>query len=427
MLKKTNLPADLSAEARAKVEAQAEAGRRYAYKQVNKLYAERLSLLPPYLFVEIDRKTKELKEKGVKIINLGVGDPDLPTPEHIVKSGQEALANPIHQRYPFGAGLKEFRQAVAKWYKQRFAVDLDPDNEVHSLIGSKEGIGHLPLAFVNPGDVVLVPEPGYPVYRASTIFAGGVPYYLPLKEENNFLPDLTKIPAKILKKTKLFFLNYPNNPTTACANEIFFREVINFAKKYQVIVAHDAAYSEIYFPSEVAAGFSPPLSFLSIPGAKDVGIEFHSLSKTYNMTGWRIGFVVGNKKIIHGLATVKDNFDSGVFSAIQMAAVTALTGPQDCVEEIREVYRERRDIFVEGLQKLGWQLRKPEATFYLWAKVPKRYTSLQCVKKLLDKAGIISTPGSGMGPSGEGYVRFALTVDKEQLKEALERIKKVKW
>jgi len=402
--------------------------RRYAYQQKSEIYAQRLGLLPPYLFVQIDRKTKELKEKGVDIINLGVGDPDLPTPEHIVKKGQEALANPIHHRYPFGAGLKQFRQAVAKWYKQRFAVDLDPDNEVHSLIGSKEGIGHLPLAFVNPGDVVLVPEPGYPVYKASTIFAGGVPSFLPLKEENNFLPDLTKIPAKILKKTKLLFLNYPNNPTTACANENFFYGVVKLAKKNRIIVAHDAAYSEIYFPSEVAEGFSPPLSFLSIPEARDVGVEFHSLSKTYNMTGWRIGFVVGNKKIIQGLATVKDNFDSGVFQAVQVAGVTALTGPQECIEEMRQIYRERRDIFVQGLKDLGWNVKNPEATFYVWAKIPKKYTSIKFVEKLLSETGIICTPGSGLGPSGEGYVRFALTVDNERLKEAVKRMKKiVKW
>lgn len=398
--------------------------RRYAYQTVNrgekeKIYADRLSLLPPYLFVAIDRKVKELKERGVDVINLGVGDPDLPTPEHIVKSGQEALANPIHQRYPFGAGLKEFRQAVTKWYKKRFAVNLDPDNEVHTLIGSKEGIGHLPLALVNPGEIVLVPEPGYPVYRASTIFAGGKPYYLPLCKENDFLPDFSQVPTNVLKKAKLLFLNYPNNPTTACADVSFFREVIKLAKKYGIIVAHDAAYSEIYFNQ-------PPISFLSVPGAKDVGIEFHSLSKTYNMTGWRIGFILGNRKIINGLATVKDNFDSGAFQAVQVAGITALNSSQGCVERMRQVYRERRDIFVQGLKELGWQVRKPEATFYVWAKIPYGNNSIKFAEKLLTETGIVCTAGSGLGLSGEGYVRFALTVDKERLREALARIKKIK-
>lgn len=398
--------------------------RRYAYQLREKIYAERLSLLPPYLFVSIDRKVKELKEKGVEVINLGVGDPDLPTPEHIVKKGQEALANPVHQRYPFGGGLKEFRQAVSNWYQQRFGVRLDPDNEVHSLIGSKEGLGHLPLALVNPGEFVLIPEPAYPVYKASTIFAGGKPYYLPLREENSFLPDFSKIPEKILKRTKLLFLNYPNNPTTACADSSFFCKVITLAKKYGFIVAHDAAYSEIYFDQ-------PPISFLSIPGAKEVGIEFHSLSKTYNMTGWRIGFVVGNKKIIQGLATVKDNYDSGVFQAVQVAGITALTGSQDCVEQMRQIYRERRDVFVQGLKNLGWEVKNPQATFYLWAKIPgglrQAQTSLKFVEKLLSEAAIVCTPGSGLGPSGEGYVRFALTVDKKVLELAIEKIKKIKW
>ena len=405
--------------------------RRYAYQQRDEMYAERLGLLPPYLFIQIDRKVKELREKGVDVINLGVGDPDRPTPAHIIKAMKDALNEPRYHQYPFGAGLKEFRQAVARWYERRFAVKLDPETEVHALIGSKEGLAHLPLAFVNPGDTVLIPEPAYPVYKASTIFAGGKPYFLPLKEENNFLPDFAKVPEKILKKAKLLFLNYPNNPTSACADSNFFHGVVKLAKKYHIIVAHDAAYSEIYFPVprnlQGSEESEPPLSFLSIPGAKNVGIEFHSLSKTYNMTGWRIGFVVGNKKIIHGLATVKDNFDSGVFSAVQAAAVTALTGLQDCVEEIRRTYRERRDIFVDGLQRLGWSLKKPEATFYVWAKVQKGYTSLQCVEKLLNEAGIICTPGNGMGPSGEGYIRFSLTVEKECLEEALNRLAKVKW
>ncbi|MFN3966224.1 MAG: LL-diaminopimelate aminotransferase [Endomicrobiia bacterium] len=385
-------------------------------------FSRRLKKLPPYLFVEIDRKKKELIEKGVDVINMGVGDPDLPTPEHIVQAGQEALKNPKYHQYPFGPGMRIFRQAIAQWYKKRFDVTLDPEKEIHSLIGSKEGIGHLPLAFVNPGDVVLVPDPGYPVYKTGTIFAGGIPYYLPLLEKNDFLPDLRKIPSKILKRTKILFLNYPNNPTSATATKKFFIEVVKFAKKYNIIVAHDAAYSEIYFNEN-----NPPISFLSVPGAKDIGIEFHSLSKTYNMTGWRCGWVCGNENIVKGLSTVKDNYDSGLFSAIQYAGVVALTDSQECVEKNRKIYRERRDTLYYGLKKLGWKLKKPEATFYLWARTPSGKSSIETSEKLLTSAGVVATPGVGLGDSGEGYIRFALTVDVNRIKEALNRISKIHW
>jgi LL-diaminopimelate aminotransferase len=316
--------------------------------------------------------------------------------------------------------LKEFRETVALWYDNRFGVKLKYESEVHALIGSKEGIGHLPLAFVNPGDVVLVPDPGYPVYRASTIFAGGVVYPLPLLEENNFLPDLTSVPEDILKKAKLMFLNYPNNPTAAVATGEFFEKVVKFAKKHNIIVAHDAAYTELYFTSA-------PTSFLSASGAGDVGIEFHSLSKTYNMTGWRISWICGNSHIISGLSKVKDNYDSGVFSAIQKTGIAALTGSQECVESMRKIYKARRDILVKGLSDMGWKFRIPEATFYLWARCPGGYSSNKCAEKLLDGAAIVATPGAGMGSCGEGYVRFALTVSEDRMKEAVERMRRISW
>ena len=385
------------------------------------MLADRISKLPPYLFVEIDKKKKKLIDKGIDIISLGVGDPDLPTPEHIIKSGQESLSNPKYHQYPFGAGLKEFREAIAVWYKTRFNVSLVPDSEIHSLIGSKEGIGHLPLALVNPGDIVLIPDPGYPVYRSGTIFAGGEPYFMPLLEQNGFLPDLESIPEDILQRTKLMFINYPNNPTAATANKDFFIKVVELAVKYNFVVAHDAAYSEMYYDN------TPPISFLSVPGAKNIGIEFHSLSKTYNMTGWRIAWICGNSEIVNGLSTVKDNYDSGAFSAIQKAAITAITGSQQCVEDMRKIYQERRNVFVEGLQKIGWNVTMPKATFYVWAHCPEKYTSAQTTEKILSETGIVCTPGNGMGNFGEGYVRFALTVNKDRLIESVERIKKIKW
>ncbi|MCL2389848.1 MAG: LL-diaminopimelate aminotransferase [Endomicrobia bacterium] len=383
-------------------------------------YNEKLKKLPPYLFIEIDRKKKAAIEKGADIISLGVGDPDLPTPEHIVNSMQVAVAKPANHQYPFGAGLISYRKAVAGWYKERFNVELNPDNEVCALIGSKEGIGHMHLGFVNPGDAVLIPEPGYPVYNTGTIFTDGTPYFMPLLEKNNYLPDLDAIPADILKKAKLIFVNYPNNPTAAVAPKEFYVKLIEFAKKNNIIVAADAAYSEIYYGEK-------PISFLEVEGAKEVGVEFHSLSKTYNMTGWRIGWVCGNKDVVAGIAKVKDNYDSGAFQAVQEAAITALTSSQKCVEEARKIYKERRDVLVEGLQKLGWDVKLPQASFYVWAKVPKGYTSSEVVGKLLDEAAIVCTPGNGMGKSGEGYVRFALTVGVPRIKEALERISKIKF
>lgn len=381
-------------------------------------FAERLRKLPPYLFAEIDRMKQEVKKKGMDIIDLGIGDPDLPTPDFIIKKLQETAADPANHRYPSYAGLLQFRESVARWYKKRFNVDLDPEEEVISLIGSKEGIAHIPLAFVNNGEGVLVPSPGYPVYQASTIFAGGEPIEMPLMEENNFLPDLKSIDKNKLPGLKLMFINYPNNPTAAVAGKDFFKEVVEFARINNIIVCHDAAYSEITYDGYVAP------SFLEIEGAKDVGVEFHSLSKTFNMTGWRIGFAVGNREIIKGLAALKTNIDSGIFQAIQLSAIEALNDSSDVLNKTMKIYHERRDILLEGLASIGWKVQKPQATFYVWAGIPEgEKSSIEVAKKLLQEKGIVVTPGVGFGRFGEGYLRFALTVRKERLKEAVERLK----
>lgn len=378
--------------------------------------ANRLRVLPPYPFSEIDKAKEEAKSRGVDLINLGVGDPDRPTPEHIIEAGKRALENPANHQYPSYAGMLKFRQAVANWYRERFAVELNPENEVITLIGSKEGIGHLPLAFIDPGDVVLVPDPGYPVYSPATIFAGGTPYLMPLKEENGFLPDFSSIPGETLKKAKIIYLNYPNNPTGATAGADFFKEVVKLAKRYDLIVAHDNAYSEIYYDT-------PQPSFLEAEGAKEVGIEFHSLSKTYNMTGWRIGMACGNKDILAGLLSIKSNLDSGDFQVVQEAGIAALSGPQECVEKMRSLYKDRREVLVFALADLGWEIAASQAAFYLWIKIPSADNSASFAKLLLSEAGIIVTPGTAFGQFGEGYIRIALTVDKERLKEAVERIR----
>jgi len=385
-------------------------------------YADRINQLPPYLFAEIDRKKKAAIDRGVDIISLGVGDPDQPTPPYIVKAGQAALAKAANHQYPFGAGLLSFRKAIAAWMHKRFGVSLDPASEIYSLIGSKEGLGHLPLAFVNPGDRVLVPDPAYPVYKNATLFAGGEPYLMPLHEERGFLPDLQAIPTAVLAKAKILFLNYPNNPVAATAPRAFLEDVVAFAKAHRLIVAYDNAYSEMYYEE-------PPLSFLEIPGAKDVGIEFHSLSKTFNMTGWRIGWVAGNAGLIKGLATIKDSVDSGAFQAIQEAGLAALedSASEPFVREMRARYQKRRDLFVNAMTAAGWVMKRPSATFYIWAHTPKGFTSTETSGKLLDEVGVVCTPGVGFGPTGEGYVRFALSVDETRMMEAVERIKTVTW
>ncbi len=381
--------------------------------------SERLKKLPPYLFRELDRKRDEARAKGVDVIDLGVGDPDLSTPEPIIEALRDAVKDPKNHRYPSYTGMIEFRNAAAKWYEKRFGVKLDPEQEIITLIGSKEGIAHFPLAFVNSGDVVLVPSPAYPVYRISTIFADGVPYLMPLLEENSFLPDLSKIPEEVVKKAKLMFINYPNNPTSAIADISFFKEVISFAKKHDIIVCHDAAYTEITFD-----GYTAP-SILQVEGAKDISIEFHSLSKTYNMTGWRIGFAVGNRELISALGAVKSNIDSGAFQAVQIAGIKALQLDESWIKRTIDIYKTRRDLLVDALNKIGLKVQPPKATFYLWVKVPEGYTSESFASKLLDDAGIVVTPGKGFGDPGEGYIRISLTQQDNRLKEAAERIKRV--
>lgn len=378
--------------------------------------AQRLSKLPPYLFAEIDRMKQDAIRRGMDIINLGIGDPDLPTPPHIVARMQEASADPRHHQYPSYEGMFSFRQAVADWYSKRFGVTLDPATEVLSLIGSKEGIGHIPLAFVDPGDVVLVPDPGYPVYQAGTVFADGIPYFMPLTRERGFLPDLDAIPPEVLKKARIMFLNYPNNPTAAVAPRAFFVEAVDFARRHGLILCHDAAYSEMAYDGYL------PESLLEVDGAKDVAIEYHSLSKTYNMTGWRIGFAVGCREVLSGLGRIKTNLDSGIFQAVQEAGIAALGGPQECVDAMRTVYKARRDALVDGLSALGLLVDRPKATFYVWIGVPDGHTSASFASALLSEAGIVMTPGTGFGRSGEGYIRAALTVDVSRILEAVERI-----
>jgi LL-diaminopimelate aminotransferase len=383
--------------------------------------AKRIDQIPPYLFAEIDKKKEEMRRKGTDVIDLGIGDPDLPTPKPIIERLKEAADNPRNHRYPSYEGMIEFRTAVAEWYERRFGIKLNPVTEVLSLIGSKEGIAHIPLAFVNPEDIVLVPSPGYPVYRVSTLFAGGIPYFLPLRKENGFLPILSKIPPTVAKKAKLLFINYPNNPTSAVAERTFFEEVVAFAQRHRIIVCHDAAYSEIAFDSY------RPLSFLEVEGAREVGVEFHSLSKTFNMTGWRIGFAVGHSQILSGLGRVKTNIDSGLFQAIQEAGTEALNHLDTPLPEIIDTYERRRDVMVRGLEEIGLEVDRPKATFYLWIRVPRGYTSAQFATLLLEKGGIVATPGNGFGEEGEGYIRMALTVDEERLREAIERLKKIKF
>jgi len=380
--------------------------------------AERIRLLPRYLFAEIDKKVKAAQEKGIDVIKLGIGDPDSPTPHYIVKRMQEEVAKPANHTYPPDEGVKEFKEAVAEYYLRRHGVELDPEKEVVPLIGSKEGIAHISFCFTDSGDVNLVPDPGYPVYGIGTLFAGGTPHLMPLLKKNNFLPDLQSVPVEVARRAKLLFLNYPNNPTGAVATKEFFAEAVAFARQYNLIVCHDAAYSEIAFDSY------RPLSFLEVPGGKDVAIEFGSLSKTFNMTGWRIGYAVGNSMAVEALYRFKTNVDSGLFKAVQYAGVEAFTNPQrePFLNKLRELYRRRRDIVVEALRKAGWELEAPKATFYIWAPVPEGYTSEQFVTYLLEKTGVVVTPGRGFGKYGEGYFRIALTVNEERLYEAMERI-----
>lgn len=384
-------------------------------------YAERIKTLPPYLFAAIDDMKQRAMARGVDIINLGVGDPDLPTPAPIIERLREAAADPAHHQYPSYDGMLSFRTAVANWYKKRFHVTADPTSEVLTLIGSKEGIAHVPMAFIDPGDVVLVPSPGYPVYPVATGFAGGTAYEMPLVKQHGFLPDLDAVPQDVLKRAKLMYLNSPNNPTSVIADVTFFQRVVDFAKEHHVIVCHDAAYSEIFYD-----GQRPP-SFLEADGAMDVGIEFHSLSKTFNMTGWRLGFAVGRQEVIAGLGKVKSNVDSGVFQAIQEAGITALGSDDLLTDDLRTIYQERRDVLVTGLRSLGLTFAPPSAAFYVWIEVPDGFTSTSFTSHLLEHAGIVTTPGNGFGAPGEGYVRMTITTPQDRLAEAVDRMKHVGW
>ncbi len=379
--------------------------------------ADRIKNLPPYLFAEIDKMIVRAKQSGVDVISFGIGDPDMPTPETVVNKMKQAIQDPSTHSYPSYEGLYEFRKAVTDWYKKRYNIAFDPDKEIVSLIGSKEGIAHFPFCYINPGDVALVPDPGYPVYKTSVLLAGGEPYVIPLRKENHFLPDLEEIPKNIAEKAKLLFINYPNNPTGAIADKDFFKNIIDFAHKNNIIIVHDAAYSEIGLDN-----YNPP-SLMQFTGARETSIEFNSLSKPYNMTGWRIGWAVGSEQIIEALGRIKTNIDSGIFEAIQYAGIEALRNCDENIEIMNSIYQERRDLLVSGLKELGWNINKNIASFYLWCEVPSKYTSKEFSTEIFKKTGIFFTPGIGYGKYGEGYIRIALTVTKDRIKEALQRLK----
>jgi LL-diaminopimelate aminotransferase len=381
--------------------------------------AERLQKLPPYLFAEIDKKKKAALAAGRDVINLGVGDPDRPTPSPIIKSLQANVENPAFHQYALDQGAPELRQTIAAFCKARYGLDLDPASEILPLIGSKEGIAHFPLAVLNPGDISLVPDPCYPVYRSSSLFAGADVYTMPLEASNGFRPDLDAIPADVYARARLLFLNYPNNPTAGTADLPFFEKVVGLARTHNLVVAQDAAYNEMYFDA-------PAPSILQLPGAKDVAIEFHSLSKTFNMTGWRVGFAIGGAPLIAALGQVKANTDSGIFTAIQFAARTALEQYDTLTPPIRALYRERRDAFVSGMKRIGWDVPTPQATFYVWIPCPRGVTSSDLCGRLLDEADVVTTPGLGFGRTADGFIRAALTVETPRLLEAVDRIGRLK-
>ncbi len=381
-------------------------------------FSDRLKELPPYLFVEIDKAKRQARAEGRDIIDLGVGDPDTPTFSHIIEAMKKSVSDPANHRYAFDAGLPLLRSEIALWFKNRFAVELNPDNEIYPLIGSKEGLAHLPLGIINPKDKVILTDPAYPAYRASIAFAGGKVVNLPLKEGHGFLPDLKKLAE--IKDAKAMYVNYPNNPTSATATIDFYKELVALAREKGIILISDMAYSEIYFD-----GVKPP-SILEVDGAKDIAIEFHSFSKTYNMTGWRIGWACGNPKLISALAKVKSNFDSGIFQAIQVAGVTALRTKPEELDDLRRMYEERRDCLINGLRSLGWKVPPPKAAFYVWARLPKGFnSSMETAAAFLEKANIVVTPGVGFGEAGEGFVRMTITMPTERLTEAVERLKKI--
>lgn len=384
-------------------------------------FSNKFSQLPRYLFAEIDEMKREALKEKKDIIDLSIGDPDQPTFPHIIEALYEATKKPVNHKYPTYNGMQKFRETVALWFNQRFKVKLCPETEILTLIGAKEGLFHSPFAFINPGDMVLIPNPGYPVYYGATIFAGGIPHFMPLLRENNFLPDIENISKNILKKTKILFINYPNNPTTGVASYDFLKFLVEFCHRNKIIILHDTPYSEITFDDYI----SP--SLLQLEGAKEITLEFYSFSKTYNMAGFRLGFVVGNKDLIRNLTRLKENTDSGVFQAIQYAGIEALTSSQKCVLKLKKIYEERRNTLLNGLKELNWEFIIPQATLYNWLPIPFQYSSLEFTKLLLEKVAIVTTPGIGFGEYGEGYIRIALTVNKERIKQAIERIKKIEW
>lgn len=383
--------------------------------------AQRVEELPPYLFHAISRKIAEKRAQGVDVISFGVGDPDLPTPPHILEALIEASREPENHRYPETDGLPEFRKAVAAWEERRFGLTFDPDKEVVPLIGSKEGIAHIPLCFIDPGDVALTPDPGYPVYGVSVELAGGESYDLPMNDAGGFLPDLDAVPEDVARRAKLLWLNYPNNPTSAIAGLDFFERAVAFAKRHDIVIVHDLAYSEVAYDEYV------PPSFLQAPGAREVGIEVHSLSKSYNMTGWRIGMAVGNAGMIDALTRVKSNLDSGIPNAIQLMAIAALEGPQDAIAEHNRIYQRRRDRLVEAVRAMGLRVSAPKASLYLWCKLPGGIGSIEFAGRLLDDTGVVVTPGVGYGRNGEGYIRLSLTIPDERLEEGVRRMQDWRW
>ena len=379
-------------------------------------FSERMNRVPPYLFVQISRKIAEKKAQGIEVISFGIGDPDIPTPDYVVDALGDASHDPPNHRYPESEGLPEFREGVADWYLRRFGVELDPEKEVISLIGAKEGIGHVAFCFLDAGDVALVPDPGYPVYAMGTLFAGGESYMLPLTSENDWLPDLDSIPDDVARKAKLLWLNYPNNPTGAVTDLDYFSKAIEFAKTYDIAVMHDACYTEVAYD-----GYRPP-SFLQAKGAMDVGIEFHSLSKSYNMTGWRIGMAVGNAEMIEALLTIKSNLDSGVPQAVQHMAIEAMKRPPESVDDRNAVYQARRDRIVPVLKDMGMKVESPKAGLYIWAGVPEGYTSAEFAEKLLEDTDVLMIPGGNYGAAGEGYVRLSITLQDDLIDKALDRV-----
>ena len=384
--------------------------------------SQRLAQLPTYLFAKIDELKRDVLASGADIIDLGTGDPDIPTAPRVVERLYASAKIKENHNYPSYNGLRILRETMARWCERRFSVKLNPENEILPLLGSKEGIGHIPLAFVNEGDVALVPDPGYPVYQTGTILAGGEPSFLPLRKENEFLPQLSSVSETLARRAKIMFLNYPNNPTTAIASKEFFKEVVRFAKKYEIIICHDAAYSEITF-----GDYRAP-SFLEVEGAMDVGVEFHSLSKTYNMTGWRVAWVCGNPQIISALLKVKTNLDSGIFQPIQYAAIEALDNSDEEVSQVTKIYTERRDVLVDGLAKIGWKVPRPKATLYVWLPLPSSFTSsFELTEYLLREAHIVTTPGVGFGDCGEGFIRIALTSPRDRIEETVQRISNLKF